>query len=211
MPIEQYANLAFWFRTVPIAYLGIFFEQLCLFIYPLHDLSRCTGIVLGDIVVYGLQPCFCLNCPSYLCHERTRCPIFSLDITWPSLESIKPRSTIRSNASSLRISSYVASSGCDSITSFIFSLIAMDSLHHLRHNAALEQRTTRPHSEGMLCCTPKPRNEAAAHFIETAILAPDRACTHFGDDLFPGHQSDLRNTKPPVGRERTGNQKVRPY
>ena len=44
----------------------------------------------------------------------------------------------------------------------------------------------------MLCCTPKSRNETAAHFIETAILARERACTHFGDDLFPGHQSDLQ-------------------
>ena len=71
-------------------------------------------------------------------HERTQCPIFSLDITWPSLESIRPRSTIRSNASSRRISSYVASSGCDSMTSFIFSFtIAMDSLLHLRHNDEL--------------------------------------------------------------------------
>ena len=140
MPIEQYTNLAFWFRTVFITYLWIFFEKLCLVIYPFRNLGRCTGIVLGNIVVDVLQPCFCLNCLSYLCHERTRFFIFSLDITWHSRESIRPRSTIRSDASSRRISSYVASSGCDSMTSFIFSFtIAMDSLLDLRHKEQLSR------------------------------------------------------------------------
>jgi len=71
-----------------------------------------------------LQPNLGLGCPSYSCHVLMRCSISSLEMTRPFLESSRPRSTMRANATSRIISSYEASSGWDSMTSLILSLTA---------------------------------------------------------------------------------------
>ena len=92
-----------------------------------QNFLRKVAVFIGD---YVLQICFDTFAsgaplgffgPDYFCHVRIRRCISSLDTTRPCLESSRPRATILSNANSRMISSYVASSGCDRITSVIFS------------------------------------------------------------------------------------------
>ena len=104
----------------------------------IHDLLERFDVLFIEKLLDVLQPRFSLNRTTYLCRERIRRSISSFDITWPFRESSRPHSAMRTNVSSHRISSYVASSGYDSITSFIFTFtFAIESILCLRHNAPL--------------------------------------------------------------------------
>lgn len=82
----------------------------------------------------------------YFRHDRIRRSISSFDINRPLRESSKPRSIMRSKASSRIISSQLASSGCDWIISVIFSF-TFDVLHTCK--------TRHDFEFGIICCVEK--------------------------------------------------------
>ena len=104
----------------------------------IHDLLERFDVLFIEKLLDVLQPRFSLNRPFYPCNECIRRSISSFDITWPFRESLRPHSAMRTNVSSLRSASCVASFGFNSITSFIFSFtFAIESILYLRHNAPL--------------------------------------------------------------------------
>ena len=103
--VEEDADLALGLGTVPVAEEGEGPEELDFFVNGLDDAPGCLRIVLGDVAVDVLRPRGRLVGLPYFCHSLMRLPISSCDIVRAPRVSARPRSTIRSNASSRRISS----------------------------------------------------------------------------------------------------------
>ena len=121
MSIEKYADISFLFFAVFMAKLREFAQKLSLVIDSGNDFLSSGRVVFGDILVDFSEPLLGFIRLSYFCHVLIRLAISSFEITRPARTSSNPQSTIFAKANSFRISSYVASSGCDKTSFAIFS------------------------------------------------------------------------------------------
>lgn len=103
--VEQDTNGLSAGRPVQVADLRVPFENLGLPVDALDRALSGSGVVVGDVVVDVAQPELGLGRPPYFAHEAIRRPISPWLIVRPASESARPRSTMRVNANSLRISS----------------------------------------------------------------------------------------------------------
>jgi hypothetical protein len=105
MLVQENANLAGSFGFVFVAKPRMISEQLCLFVDEGDGSFSSSRIVGCDIVVNILKPNFGLTGPVYFCQVFIRRFISSLEIVRRSSESLRPRCTIKSKASSRTMSS----------------------------------------------------------------------------------------------------------
>lgn len=126
--VEKDPDVPFRHDMVPVPKLGVPFQELHLFVDSDDRAPGRSGIVTRDVVVDVPKPHRGLVAPPYLRHESIRLFISSFETTRPASESASPRSTIRANASSRRISSYELSAGCSRMTRIIRSLIVPVSI-----------------------------------------------------------------------------------
>ena len=105
MFVEENANFTIRFEVVCIPKSRMIAEQLCLFVDVCNSSLRSFGIFCCDIAVNILKPEFRLASPVYFRHTFIRRFISSLEIVRRSSESLRPRCTITSNASSRTMSS----------------------------------------------------------------------------------------------------------
>ena len=103
--VDEDADFTLGLGTVPVSEQGEGLEKLNLLVNGIDDALGCLGIILGDVALDVLKPDDGLLSPPYFCHSFMRLPISSLEIVRAARESARPRSTMRSNASSRRISS----------------------------------------------------------------------------------------------------------
>ncbi len=121
MTVKRFANLTIGDRLVALPQTRVSPQHLDLLVDSGSHLVCGSRTVGRNVAVDFVETASCLKRPDYFCHDSIFLRTSPSDTVRPASASSRPRCTIRANASSRRISSYVLSSGCRPMMSIIAS------------------------------------------------------------------------------------------